>query len=291
MSTETETYRPEEVAAYFDAYGEREWARFEATLNGRIKYAIHRRYLDAYVSEGMRVADVGSGPGRFAIDAMRAGARLTLVDLSPEQLRLARLRIEESGLLDCVEAFERLDVCDLSPLADESFDLVLCYGGALSYVVERHVDGLRELVRIAKPGAPVLLSVMSLYGTMKLVGPLDAREFMEQADEHLPWDELLSAPEVLYTRPGSHEFHQRMALFTSAYIADLLDRLGCDLQAMAAANPLSTGWPLTRVAESAEASARLEALELAICEQPRLLDSGEHLVVVARKRARAGGRR
>src|SRR6201995_1404324 len=154
------SYDAERTRAYFDTLATREWDRLEATLQGRVKYAIHKRLLERYVRGGMRVLDVGSGPGRFAIDAARLGARVTLVDLSQVQLDLARQKIDEAGAGASVDAFHRLDVLDLSSLGAASYDVVVCYGGAISYTVAHHVDALRELARVVKPGGTVLVSVM-----------------------------------------------------------------------------------------------------------------------------------
>jgi SAM-dependent methyltransferase len=278
-------YQPAATAAHFDAYGEREWTRLDATLPGRIKYAIHRRFLLDHIRAGMRVADLGCGPGRFAIDAIRLGARVTLVDLSPVQLDAARARIDEAGLGSAVDAAVQADVCDLSALADASFDLVLCYGGAVSYTRERHPEALREIVRIAKPGAPLLLSVMSLYGTLRLIGIFDALNFLDRPGRHVPWQALLDAPDVLDTVEGSDEFHLPMTLFSSNGLRAALDAAGASVLAFAAANPL-THFPqrLERIEADAEASQRLLDLEVAICDRPDIVDNGEHLVAVARKR-------
>ncbi|MPZ98783.1 MAG: methyltransferase domain-containing protein [Dehalococcoidia bacterium] len=277
-------YEPSAVAAHFDAFGEQEWARLDATLPRRIKYAVHRRFLDEYVQPGMRVADLGCGPGRFAIDAARAGARVTLLDLSQVQLDLARRKLDEARLLECIEGFEQGDICDLSRFEDASFDLVICYGGALSYARERHPEALDEIVRIAKPGAMLLLSVMSLYGTMRLIGALDARAFLEDFEQHMPWRESLGRGEVIYTQPGSGEFHQPMALFSSRGLAVALARAGAAPVTFAAANPLTPS--LARIPEiesSEEATRRLLELEVAICADPSVVDNGEHLVAVARR--------
>jgi hypothetical protein len=51
---------------------------------------------------------------------------------------------------------------------------------------------------------------------------------------------------------------------------------------MAAANPVvSEGLPIPRITDSAQASAALTTLEVALCNKPGLVDSGEHLLAVA----------
>ena len=234
----------------------------------------------------MRVADIGCGPGRFALDALRAGARLTLADLSNIQLNLARGRIEGSGFAASVDGYHQLDAGDLSAFADAEFDAVVCYGGVISYTREHYVQAIDELVRIAKPGAAIIISVMSLWGTMSLLGMLDAAAFLESADEHLGWDELLGDADVVFTKPGSAEFHQPVALFSARGARRLLEAAGCEIVTIAAANPLSQqGQSLPQIEVSAEAEERLTALELACCEELGLVDAGQHLVVVARKRS------
>jgi hypothetical protein len=53
---------------------------------------------------------------------------------------------------------------------------------------------------------------------------------------------------------------------------------------MAAANPVvSERVQIPRITASAQASAALTALEVAICNKPGLVDTGEHLLAVADK--------
>ena len=278
-------YDPQGVRAFFDNYGTREWERLERTLQGRIKYAIHRRFLDEYVPEGVRVLDVGCGPGRFALDLARRGARLTLVDLSQAQLDLARGQLEAAGLLERVQAFHCLDMVAMHELADESYEVVVCYGAALSYTCDRYETALQELERVLCPGGHLLISVVSLFGTLRLVGPLDADAFLELPDAHVDWQAVLSDAGVVYTRPGSPEFHQPLVLFTSGGLRQALEQVGLQVVEMAAANPVvSEGAQIPRITASAQASAALTALEVALCNRPGLVDTGEHLLAVAFKR-------
>lgn len=276
-------YERDAVTRWFNDYAGREWTRLESTVEGRIKYELHRRLLEAAVEPGGRVADIGCGPGRFALDIARRGATVTLVDVSRVHLTEARGRLEAGGLGGQVEAAIEADVRSL-PLGKGVFDAVVCYGGALSYVREHHEEALDELLRILRPGGALLLSVMSLWGTLMLAGSLDASDFLERMALHVPWTGEGASPEVLLTVPGSDEFHLPMALFSSVGLRRLLESRGCEVLHLAAANPVSRiGLPLERVGASPEASARLLELEWRMCELPGVVDCGAHLIAVARK--------
>ena len=63
-----------------------------------------------------------------------------------------------------VDSFVSADITDLSSLPDGYFDVVVCYGGALSYVFELRHKSAAELVRVVRPGGILLISVMSKHG-------------------------------------------------------------------------------------------------------------------------------
>jgi 2-polyprenyl-3-methyl-5-hydroxy-6-metoxy-1,4-benzoquinol methylase len=69
---------------------------------------------------------VGGGPGRYAITLARQGYRVTLLDLSRENLRLAREKAHEAqvSLADVIHA----NAVDLSSLSSARYDAVLLKG-------------------------------------------------------------------------------------------------------------------------------------------------------------------
>jgi SAM-dependent methyltransferase len=103
----------------------------------------------------------------------RLGYRVTLLDLSPRLLELARDRIAAEGgnVARNVEAIVEGSFTDLAAFADESFDSVLCLGGALSHLVDaspRH-RSVAELRRVARPGAPLFISALNYVGAHRAV--------------------------------------------------------------------------------------------------------------------------
>jgi SAM-dependent methyltransferase len=150
---------PARTAEFFDDYGEREWTRFEDGRTPGPSLTTHIRMLEGYVRPGDRVLDAGAGPGRFTLELLRLGAHVTALDISPGQLELLRARV-----LD-VEAMLG-DITDLSHFADDTFDVTVCFGGPLSYVLDRADRAVAELARVTKPGGHVLVSVMGFAGAV-----------------------------------------------------------------------------------------------------------------------------
>jgi ubiquinone/menaquinone biosynthesis C-methylase UbiE len=159
------TYDAAQTAAFFDDYGEREWTRFDDGRTPAPSLTTHLEHLRRFVRRGERVLDAGAGPGRFTIALAELGARVTVADVSPGQLELNRAKVEEAGLGEAVEARVEADVLSL-PFDDAEFDATVCFGGPISYVFDRGGDAVAELFRVTRPGGHVLVSVMSLVGTI-----------------------------------------------------------------------------------------------------------------------------
>ncbi len=153
-------YDPEHTAAFYDRFGERERARWEKDARARFEYRVYRHHVEQRVKAGDHVLDAGCGPGTFARVVRDRGARVTCLDLSPEQLRACRAAVPDA------EAWTLGSITDLGAFEADGFDVALALGGPLSYCLDRAADAVAELKRVTRPGGWVGLSVMSLWGTV-----------------------------------------------------------------------------------------------------------------------------
>jgi SAM-dependent methyltransferase len=271
------------------AYGrdpEAEWRRLEAGTQARLEHLITSYALERHLPppdsgerarRAVRVLDAGGGPGRYTIQLAERGYRLTLLDLSPELLALARQRVAAAApaVRQRVEAVVEGSITDLSAFPDARFDAVLCLGGPLSHVVDPdgQAAAVRELRRVAKPGAPLLVSVMNRLGAYRTV--VQWADSWPQFFPHLPETgraTLAMGAPAYYFLP--EEF---VALLGTAGLA--VERLyGCSgigahlhEERLAALLDDPHRWPIWR-----------EVL-LATCDHPNVAGVSNHLLAVARR--------
>ncbi len=151
----------ESVRDYYAHFGEREWERLTRPTDGAVEYAVNRRLLAAHLPPVGRVLDVGGGPGRYTIWLAQRGYTVTLADLSPNLVAIAREQIAQAGVADRVEAVVEADASDLSRWADGSFAAVLCLGPF--YHLPDPADRARaasELARVLQPGGVAAVALM-----------------------------------------------------------------------------------------------------------------------------------
>lgn len=261
-------YDPEYIAGFYDEYGEREWERFDARPMDRVALEVHLRLLREFVHAGDRVLEAGAGPGRFTLELAAIGARVVTGDISPGQLALHREKT--ATVEDAIEDRLLLDIVDLSRFRDGEFDAVVCYGGPLSYVLGEADTALAELLRVTRPGGRILLSVMSLLGSLRAFF-----ESVPEAIEEFGWQRAVVSVVDTGDLPADVNRGHVCRLYRWRELEALLDRHPCRLVAASAANFISAGndaW-----------DDRFLEIEIAACREPGALDGGTHIVAVVER--------
>ena len=275
-------YDPRHIAAFFDSYGEREWDRLASTVHDRVNFEMHLRVLARHVHPGDRVLEAGAGAGRFTIELARLGASVTVTDISPEQIRLNEAKTRDAGAAEAVEAWAVADACDLSRYPAGSFDGAIGFGGLLSYALDRRDDALEELLRVTKPGGPVLLSVISLLGAYRLFLPAVLALAAEGAAEALAELRVTGDQVTRDVDPSGHFCHlfrwSEFETFLRDHRCELLEARGANFASVQNATALEGVW-----ASAPDQWKYLLDLEEDFTAEPGAIDSATHMIAVVRR--------
>jgi SAM-dependent methyltransferase len=105
------------------------------------------------ITDGLEVLDLGCGDGTTALPAAKLGANVLGVDIAGNLVEAGNARARSLGLANC--RFQEGDACDLSDIADDSFDLVVSIFGAM--FAPRPFDVAREVARVTRPGGRIVM--------------------------------------------------------------------------------------------------------------------------------------
>jgi len=105
------------------------------------------------VKPGLKVLDLGCGDGTTALPAARRGADVLGVDIARNLVEAGNRRAQEHGLTNL--RFQEGDACNLSELADDTFDLVVSIFGAM--FAPKPFDVAKEMVRVTRPGGRIVM--------------------------------------------------------------------------------------------------------------------------------------
>jgi len=270
------TCDPGWMCAHLDAH--RRWGSERSSCGPveEVSLFLHKHHLRAFLRPGMRVLELGACDGRFTKIMAEVGCRVVVVDPSALQLQLHRRRAAELAFDHAVEGRLQADIRDLSPIAAESFDAVVKFGGPLCHVCEGPPSPLGLCIQACRPGGHVILSVMSLWGAVHryLAGLLEI-PLMEDREAICPGRRS----------PKSWAEVQHLCLmFRADELRNLAEAAGLEVLVVSASNALSIGWGdfLIDAREDPDRLRELLRLEVETCQEDACLDMGTHVILVGR---------
>jgi len=156
------------IKKFYNKLGKNEWQRLIKSPFNELEFTTSLIYLKKYLPKKGTILDAGGGPGRYTIELAKKGHTVTLLDYSPELLKIATQKIKKAKVKNRVNSIIEGDIRDLSNFKDKSFDAVICLGAPRSHVTKSkdRLKAVMELKRVAKKGAPIFISVIGRLGVL-----------------------------------------------------------------------------------------------------------------------------
>ncbi|MDR6552662.1 methyltransferase domain-containing protein [Paenibacillus qinlingensis] len=136
-----------------------EWGRLDREP---IEFTVNWHYMKAYLPQSGHVLDNGAGPGKYAMELAKLGYNVTLSDLTPNLVELAKGKASELGLADKFQGFHTLNATSLGGISDDSFDASLMLGPLYHLQDEGdRIAAAKELYRVTKNDGIVFVAFQS----------------------------------------------------------------------------------------------------------------------------------
>jgi len=277
MTTDDEQVE-ETVKEWFTRKARAEWRRLQRNPYHQIEFIVTMHFVEKHLPKRGLVLDAGGGPGRYTIELAKRGYEVVLLDLVSEMLTLARRKIKRAGLLGKVKQFAEGSIEDLSMFCDETFDAVLCLGAPLCHLlnVEQREKAAAELVRVAKRGAPIFVSVISRIGLLKSILARFPHE-MKYAKHHLEVGDYI---------PGRQgEGFTAAHWFLPEELRELFEKQNVEVLDMAGLEGLSSHHEreTNRLYKNSEKWKIWMEIVMKTCTHPSVVGGSEHFLLVCRK--------
>ena len=269
---------------YYNNYGSKEWDRLDKTAYDKLNFLLHMDFVSKYLKKGIEVFDVGCGAGRFSVEFAESGCNVSILDISEEQLLLAKSKMKDYKVEKRLKYSVIADLADMSMIEDNKFDVTVCYGAPLNYLFDNYTDGIKELFRVTKSGGNVVVSVNSRLGIFRtLLGKdnFNINNFLGRPDywminEVLKTGNLPEHPDV--PQPPRH-------FFVSKELKALFKKAGFKNIKLASSPCVISGLrsKAEEIYKDKNSWNTLLGLELRSYKNEYLADSGEFLLLSASK--------
>lgn len=135
-----------------------EWGRLDREP---IEFQVNWHYIKKYMPNTGCVLDNGAGPGKYSIELAKDGYKVTLTDLTPKLVELAKYKAKEFDLEGQFDGFYAADARELNMIRDEQFDASLMLGPMYHLQEENdRILAVKELNRVTKKNGLVFVAFM-----------------------------------------------------------------------------------------------------------------------------------
>ena len=276
------------IRDFYNESAEREYFRTMKSPHNLLEFQTTEYFYKKYLKPGMKILDAGGGPGRYTIDLAKQGYHMTLLDISDKELDVARRKIKQYHVDKFVDSVDLGSITEL-PYKDNSFDMVLCLGGPLSHLRTEsdRKKAIQELVRVAKPGAKIFMSVMARPAVLNLCVK-DLKKYIKTygyKNEQDFWDETNTLAKI-----GDDNWFVGCSYAHFFWPSEFKDLVLKSAKNTKLLHNIALEWPnqnthreFDKIAKNKNHYKKWMDLHYSICEHPDMLSLSAHIMIVIQK--------
>ena len=266
------------VQEFYTANVHSEWRRLVKDAYHRLELTTTMHFLDRYLPGNGLVLDAGGGPGRYTYELAKKGYQVALLDFTQANLDFAKRMLRRHGLQARVKLILQGSIVDMPQFTEGSFDAVICTGGPLSHILNEDARSraVSELVRVAKPGAPIFVSVISRFGVI-----IEILKYSQPEIGMAHFQKICETGDYLGGR-GFTACH----FFLPEEFRQEFNRPGLEILEMVGLEGIATQHvkELNRLAKDENHFTSWMEMHLQTCTHPSVVGMSEHMLMVCRKR-------
>lgn len=186
--------RIEALRGYYGTHNED--ARF-STRHGSVEFLTTVHYVEKYLSDGMRILEIGAGTGRYSHYFARRGYEVDAVELMECNIEVFRKNTQDGERVNVWQG----DALKLENVADGTYDITLLLGPMYHlYTVEDQKKALSEAIRVTKAGGVIFAAYCNSDLTMYqyCFGKKMIKATVEQKKMDSETFKLFSLPEDIF---------------------------------------------------------------------------------------------
>jgi 2-polyprenyl-3-methyl-5-hydroxy-6-metoxy-1,4-benzoquinol methylase len=254
-----------------------EWRRLVKDAYHRLEFDTTLHFLDKYLPARGLILDAGGGPGRYSLELANKGYDLTLLDATQANLDFAKRQVKRHQLQDRVKQITPGSIVDMSIFPNATFDAVLCSGGPLSHILDprQRSQAISEMVRVAKPGAPIFVSVMGRLSVLVVILMIGQHEI-----EMPHFEQILKTGDYF----GGHGF-TACHFFLREELQQAFTISGIQILELAGLEGISSHHDkqINKLAKNSNRYKIWLETHFQTCTNPAVVATSEHMLIVCRK--------
>lgn len=153
------------IQKFYNSDPQKEWNRLSNPFQ-IVEFLSTLHLIEKYFPASGHLCDIGSGPGRYSVELLKRGYKVSMLDYSNELLELARLILKRENLH--AEQIVHASAVHMPQFASNSFEGGLLFGPLYHLLKkEERLQTLHEFRRILKKGAIGIASYINSWGVIK----------------------------------------------------------------------------------------------------------------------------